>query len=365
MNNKLNLRFTATLVGCLLGLGALHAQTIQLKVLSTGWEQRTDSTVLKMELQLETDDLQSFSHINVTPYLTSYNQRVALPAIRLNDKQAQKKWQREQQLARRKNKDYRPEVQAMVVEKSNQRFTYRGAIAYLRGASGMKMELQKEVFQKNGKRIQNELLSVGQSKEVRIPAASTPVAAAKPQVTVVERSTVAPATSPELTPTQEVASSRIKYRGTFITPETDATDERNQKELNFSLDEARVMAEITPQMLSLRELYAVALSYKNQPAKFYQLIQISVQIYPANPVANLNAAAAALEQGDVESAGHYLKIASHETLAYKSCRGIYELMCNNMYEGIRLLKAAKAEGSEEAAYNLNLFFESNKPADNN
>jgi hypothetical protein len=49
-----------------------------------------------------------------------------------------------------------------------------------------------------------------------------------------------------------------------------------------------------------------------------------------------------------------------ETLAYKNCRGAYELLCNNTYEGIRLLKAAKAEGSEEATYNLKIFFESNQ-----
>lgn len=30
-------------------------------------------------------------------------------------------------------------------------------------------------------------------------------------------------------------------------------------------------------------------------------------------------------------------------------------MSGNTYEGIRMLKAAKAEGSEEAAYNLNAF----------
>ncbi len=48
-------------------------------------------------------------------------------------------------------------------------------------------------------------------------------------------------------------------------------------------------------------------------------------------------------------------MALHEGLAYKSCRGVYELMTGNTYEGIRILKAAKAEGSEEAAYNLNVF----------
>ena len=72
------------------------------------------------------------------------------------------------------------------------------------------------------------------------------------------------------------------------------------------------------------------------------------------------AAAAAIEQGDTKSASKFLSMALHEGLAYKSCRGVYELMTGNTYEGIRILKAAKAEGSEEAAYNLNVFFENNK-----
>ena len=73
-----------------------------------------------------------------------------------------------------------------------------------------------------------------------------------------------------------------------------------------------------------------------------------------------HAAAAAIERGNTQAAGRYLQMASHETLAYKNCRGAYELLCNNTYEGIRLLKAAKAEGSEEATYNLKIFFESNQ-----
>ena len=163
-----------------------------------------------------------------------------------------------------------------------------------------------------------------------------------------------------VSPAPSAPSAKPYFKGSYVSPESDATDERNQKELNFSLDEARVIAEINPQMLSLRELYTVAISYKNTPEQFYKIIDISVKIYPASPVANLNAAAAAIERGNTQAAGRYLQMASHETLAYKNCRGAYELLCNNTYEGIRLLKAAKAEGSEEATYNLKIFFESNQ-----
>ena len=357
MKKKSNIRLLASLAGCLLGCGVLPAQTYQLNALSAEWENRRDSTVLKLELSLETDDLKSFDHICVTPILSGMNQRVTLPTLRLNSKQAQKKWQRDRLLARRKGESALQTGPVVLIDQEKMRFQYRGAIAALYGAQSLKLELQKEVFQKKGPRIQNELLTV-------VHKGSLPAVPALPVAPVRQPDAQASVPSAPVAPVAPVGVSMgTRYKGSYLSPESDATDERNQKELNFSLDEARVMAEITPQMLSLRELYTVALSYKNQPEKFYRIIQTSVQIYPAHPVANQNAAAAALEQGNVEAAGRYLQVASHETLAYKSCRGIYELLCNNLYEGIRLLKSAKAEGSEEAAINLKLFFESNKPAE--
>ena len=107
-------------------------------------------------------------------------------------------------------------------------------------------------------------------------------------------------------------------------------------------------------------MYQVANSYPKGSKDFANVFDIAVRMYPNDPVANLNAAAAAIEQGDVKSAGKFLSMALHDSLAYKNCRGVYELMSGNTYEGIRMLKAAKAEGSEEAAYNLNAFFENNK-----
>lgn len=347
------MRIVAILLGCIAGWGSLQAQTYRLDVLSSEWQHRQDSTVLLLELSLSADDLKSFDHIRITPVLTGTGQRTLLPALVLNTKQAQKKLLRERLLARRKGNGGTVTEQTVVIEQAQQHFGYRGSVAALY-TTGLKLELQKEVFRKNGDRIQNELLTVV-SKGAAPRAAVLPVApVGQPE----EAAATAGATASAYIP------AGLHYKGSYLSPESDATDVRNQKELNFSLEEARVMAEITPQMLSLRELYAVALSYKNEPEKFYRIIHTSVQIYPAHPVANLNAAAAALEQGNVEAAGRYLQVASHETLAYKSCRGLYELLCNNLYEGIRLLKSAKAEGSEEAAINLKLFFESNKSAEN-
>lgn len=69
----------------------------------------------------------------------------------------------------------------------------------------------------------------------------------------------------------------------------------------------------------------VALSYKDEPEKFYKVIETSVKIYPTNPVANLNAANAAIERGDIRMAGMYLQMALYDTIAYKNCRGVIRI----------------------------------------
>ena len=222
------------------------------------------------------------------------------------------------------------------------------------------LNIKKEVINGNGKKTQSENIPIPDKAIKIIRATKTESVFVPRQDRTREGDFAASPSASVISESRPVSSGRQHFKGSYVSPESDATDERNQKELNFSLDEARVIAEINPQMLSLRELYTVAISYKNTPEQFYKIIDISVKIYPASPVANLNAAAAAIERGNTQAAGRYLQMASHETLAYKNCRGAYELLCNNTYEGIRLLKAAKAEGSEEATYNLKIFFESNQ-----
>ena len=67
-----------------------------------------------------------------------------------------------------------------------------------------------------------------------------------------------------------------------------------------------MIANLKPHLLSLRELYMVALSYKDEPEKFYKIIETSVKIYPTNPAANLNAANAAIERGNIRDGGYVL-----------------------------------------------------------
>lgn len=146
------------------------------------------------------------------------------------------------------------------------------------------------------------------------------------------------------------------FIGSYVMPDADVIDKQNANELYLSLEEMRIIEEITPEMLTLRQLYEVAVSYKNDAGKFHEIMLKSVNLNKTSPVANLNAASSCLERGDITSAGEYLKNVRLEAVEYKNVRGIYEILTGNFNEGIRLLKAAKLAGSAEADSNLTYFF---------
>ena len=341
MKLKTNILFSLLLCGTF-----ATAQNLKLDILPPSVTLGQDSAIVSMKMTLNVPQMDTKSHIRLTPVLTDGTHTAELPQILLNGERAT------------------PVFTAIPLTDSDQTIHYRASLPAADWVQFATLNLKKEVINGNGEKVQSENIPIP-DKATHIAKVTdnfvpqqdrnreAPMAAASPSAPVVpEHRPVSPAPS--------APSAKPYFKGSYVSPESDATDERNQKELNFSLDEARVIAEINPQMLSLRELYTVAISYKNIPEQFYKIIDISVKIYPASPVANLNAAAAAIERGNTQAAGRYLQMASHETLAYKNCRGAYELLCNNTYEGIRLLKAAKAEGSEEATYNLKIFFESNQ-----
>ena len=96
---------------------------------------------------------------------------------------------------------------------------------------------------------------------------------------------------------------------------------------DFTAQEARGVAETDPSRLSLREIYDAALLSGKGSDEYYRLIETAVRVYPDHPDANLNAAVAALERGDLEAAERYMEKADMSTPEAK----------NNM-EYINLLK---------------------------
>ena len=306
----------------------LPAQNIKLDITPHFLGVRADSLLLSMDVSVEIENMESKNAVRLTPVLTGQERKILLPSILLNGKQKQKLYLRNQIL--RKKSEHKEEDATYLIagidESHYRTIAYRTSLPAEDWMNHATLLLRRTIIRPEGEQALKDTLLI----------TSQPAALPSSQKNPDEVTSTAENTSP-----------------------TDTTT-RNQKELNFNLEEAKIMADVNPQMLSLRELYTVALSYADNKAKFYQIINISVKLYPVHPIANLNAAAAAIEQGDTQSISKFLSMAPHDSLAYKNCRGVYELMTGNTYEGIRMLKAAKTEGSEEASYNLNVFFENNK-----
>ena len=326
--------------------GRISAQEINCEIQSPVVNVRQDSLVISWHMLVSVPDLEARGHVTLTPILSGQGRQTELPCILVNGKRAHLMYKREQMLQKRKKSAEVTGVYA-AINPENQYIDYRTVIPVREGIlSASLLSIRAEIFDEDGHKVKSTILSSREIEIERIGRYTSNL-------------------SNVLRDTTKVADLQIKpgkksFKGCYWEPERDATDERNQKELDFSLEEAKVIANLKPHLLSLRELYMVALSYKDEPEKFYKIIETSVKIYPTNPVANLNAANAAIERGDIRMAGMYLQMALYDTIAYKNCRGVYELLCDNTYEGIRLLKSAKAEGCEEADHNLKLFFELNQ-----
>lgn len=311
-----------------------YAQNIDVDMKSQSCSVKGDSLIVSMNCVINTRDFVSDEALTIIPVIKGNRQEKELLPVLLNGKKKQRIYERNQILNKRKGtKEGGYYLVMEVSEEYPCEIVYRTSVPVEDWMRTSDLFLKMNRQTRSGEIVGKEIALKQSGKEI-------------------------PVVSPDMAGLKASYISGLK--ASYISPESDATDVRNQKELSFDLEEARVVAEINPQMLSLRELYMVALSYKNEPQQFYKVIETSVKIYPAHPVANLNAAAAAIEQGSWQIAGQYLEMAPHETLAYKNCKGVYELMNGNLYEGIRLLKAAKAEGSEEAGMNLSSFFENNK-----
>ena len=294
MKLKTNILFSLLLCGTF-----ATAQNLKLDILPPSVTLGQDSATVFMKMTLNVPQMDTKSHIRLTPVLTDGTRTAELPQILLNGERAHRLYRRTLALNKRKGKaDVTPVFTAIPLTDSDQTIHYRASLPAADWIQFATLNLKKEVINGSGEKVQSENIPIPDTAPHIATATDhfvpqqdrnreAPMAAASPSAPVVPE-------HHSVSPVPHAPSAKPYFKGSYVSPESDATDERNQKELNFSLDEARVIAEINPQMLSLRELYTVAISYKNTPEQFYKIIDISVKIYPASPVANLNAAAAAI-----------------------------------------------------------------------
>jgi tetratricopeptide (TPR) repeat protein len=122
---------------------------------------------------------------------------------------------------------------------------------------------------------------------------------------------------------------------------------------DFTLEEGKRRIKEKPKLLSQNEMYQVARTYPEGSREFNETLITARNHFPNNDIANLNAAAAALAEGDVELGREYLeKVQNTDSPEYDNCLGILYMYDGDYDEAEAYLRKAQAAGLEEATHNL-------------
>lgn len=116
---------------------------------------------------------------------------------------------------------------------------------------------------------------------------------------------------------------------------------------------ARELLYTQPELLSLEEIYRVARYYEPDSRQYREVYEIAAKQYPDDVIANNNAAAALLQEGNAEAALPYLEKIKDNSISFINY-GAYYYISNDLDTAIEYFKKAKAADIEQANHNLNL-----------
>lgn len=119
----------------------------------------------------------------------------------------------------------------------------------------------------------------------------------------------------------------------------------------FNVEEAKEVIKTRPQNLSLQEMFAVAQTYQPGSEDFNHVFDVAVRLYPADPIANLNAANALLERKEATQALKFLDKAG-DTPQADNARGVAMILLERYNEAEQYLHRAAQAGVSEASENL-------------
>lgn len=120
----------------------------------------------------------------------------------------------------------------------------------------------------------------------------------------------------------------------------------------FTPEEAKEIIKTHPQQLSLNEMFIVANMYDVEEQEFAEVFETAVRLFPNDEIANLNAAASALQWGDTERAKKYLDKSSTRTAEYMNNVGVYYLLIGEYNKARDWFSRAMQKGLDQAAHNL-------------
>ena len=112
-------------------------------------------------------------------------------------------------------------------------------------------------------------------------------------------------------------------------------------------EEIRRLLRTAPQKLSLQEMYLAAQGLTPGSEEFDELFAIAVRMFPDDETANLNAANAAMQAGDLKRADRYLDKAG-ATPEARYARAVRAALAEDYETAARLFEEAQRDGVGEA-----------------
>ena len=122
----------------------------------------------------------------------------------------------------------------------------------------------------------------------------------------------------------------------------------------FTVQMGRDVFKTKPSSMSLNEMFLLAQEYHPGEDEFNEIFATAVRLYPRNDVANINAAAVALDNGEVPAAARYLSRVQDKTqAAYLNNMGILSFLQDDEDLAAQYFEQARAAGNAEARRNAN------------
>lgn len=119
---------------------------------------------------------------------------------------------------------------------------------------------------------------------------------------------------------------------------------------DFTVAQGRQIIRTRPGQMSLNEMFHVANSYDKGSPEFNEVFDIAIRLFPESPVANINAAAAAINRGDTITAGKYLDKVANDPRAINN-RAAYYMLTGEIDKAKECLGQVE-QPSPEAKHNL-------------
>ena len=132
----------------------------------------------------------------------------------------------------------------------------------------------------------------------------------------------------------------------------------------FTVETGREVFRTKPSSLSLNEMFLLAQEYYPGDEEFNEIFATAVRLFPRNDVANINAAAVAIDEGNIAAANRYLsRVQNKKQTAYLNNMGILYYLQEDEEMAMECFEKARFEGNMEARRNaieLNKRFNSMK-----